>query len=248
MAKVLVEETNLENIADSIRAKNGTQETYLPSEMSTAIDNIPSGGKVALPSGIRFYGSLASDFSFIKHMDTSESTNMSGMFEGCSAMNVLDISELNTSKVTTMRAMFASINIGVLDFVNSIFDTSKVTDMASMFYGCSGLVTLDLSRFNTSRVTDISNMFSNCSSLVNLNVDSFNLGEINQIARANAFTNCPSLSNNSLNSILKAIITCTRFSTNKQLRRIGLSQAQAEICTTLSNWSDAQSAGWTTGY
>ena len=43
MAKVLVSESNLQNIAIAIRGKNGTQETYTPSEMSTAISNIPTG-------------------------------------------------------------------------------------------------------------------------------------------------------------------------------------------------------------
>lgn len=40
MANVLVEETNLTNIANSIRSKNGTTTTYKPSEMATAISNI----------------------------------------------------------------------------------------------------------------------------------------------------------------------------------------------------------------
>ena len=44
MTNVLIDETNLENIADSIRAKNGSSDTYTPAQMSTAIDNIPSGG------------------------------------------------------------------------------------------------------------------------------------------------------------------------------------------------------------
>ena len=36
--------------------------------------------------------------------------------------------------------------------------------------------------------------------------------------------------------------------TNMTLAEIGLSQAQAQICTTLSNWSVCQGVGWTTGY
>lgn len=44
MANVIVNDTNLTNIANAIRSKNGTQTTYLPSEMATAIANIPSGG------------------------------------------------------------------------------------------------------------------------------------------------------------------------------------------------------------
>lgn len=44
MAKVLVSDSNLQAIANAIRSKNGTQNTYTPSTMATAISNIPSGG------------------------------------------------------------------------------------------------------------------------------------------------------------------------------------------------------------
>lgn len=44
MANVLVEESSLSAIADSIRAKNGTATTYKPAEMSGAIDALPTGG------------------------------------------------------------------------------------------------------------------------------------------------------------------------------------------------------------
>lgn len=44
MANVFVDETSLQDIADAIRSKNGTQNTYKPSQMADAITNIPSGG------------------------------------------------------------------------------------------------------------------------------------------------------------------------------------------------------------
>ena len=46
MSKVLVNETSLSGIANSIRAKNGTTDTYKPSEMPAAIDAIQTGGTV----------------------------------------------------------------------------------------------------------------------------------------------------------------------------------------------------------
>ena len=46
MTNVLVNETSLQNIADSIRAKNGSSDTYTPAQMSGAIDNIPSGATI----------------------------------------------------------------------------------------------------------------------------------------------------------------------------------------------------------
>lgn len=43
MSNVLIEESTLQNIANSIRAKNGSTDTYKPSEMSGAISNIQTG-------------------------------------------------------------------------------------------------------------------------------------------------------------------------------------------------------------
>lgn len=45
MSKVLVNESSLTDIADAIREKNGTEETYKPSEMGDAVRAIESGGE-----------------------------------------------------------------------------------------------------------------------------------------------------------------------------------------------------------
>ena len=44
MANVLVQESSLEDIADAIRSKNGTQNTYKPAQMAAAIQAISGGG------------------------------------------------------------------------------------------------------------------------------------------------------------------------------------------------------------
>ena len=46
--------------------------------------------------------------------------------------------------------------------------TDNVTDMGSMFYGCSSLTSLDVSKFNTANVSDIYQMFYDCSSLATI--------------------------------------------------------------------------------
>lgn len=43
MSKKLYEETNIQDIADAIREKNGEETTYKVSEMAQAISDIPSG-------------------------------------------------------------------------------------------------------------------------------------------------------------------------------------------------------------
>ena len=44
MANVIINDTNLTNIANAIRGKNGTTATYKPSEMAAAITAISGGG------------------------------------------------------------------------------------------------------------------------------------------------------------------------------------------------------------
>ena len=96
----------------------------------------------------------------IQHLNTSNVTNMEYMFESCSSLTNIDLSNFDTSNVTNMQGMFMSCyNLKHLDINN--FDTSKVTDMSWMFFDCVGLTELDLSHFNTGCVTNMSNMFAN---------------------------------------------------------------------------------------
>lgn len=45
MSKVIITESHLEDIADAIRAKNGTQNTYTPGQMAIAISDISGSSK-----------------------------------------------------------------------------------------------------------------------------------------------------------------------------------------------------------
>ena len=70
-------------------------------------------------------------------------------------------------------------------------DTSNVTDMNSMFNGCSSLTTLDLSGLNTSKVTTMQEMFSGCTSLTSLNLSDLNMKKLQYVAHM--FYDCSSL-------------------------------------------------------
>ena len=96
--------------------------------------------------------------------DTSKATSMYGMFYGCSSLPSLDVSGFDTSNVTDMTGMFNRCSsLASLDV--SHFDTSKVAGMNAMFYGCSSLASLDVSHFDTSKATDMSYMFYGCTKL-----------------------------------------------------------------------------------
>ena len=47
-----------------------------------------------------------------------------------------------------------------------------------MFYQCSSLKKLDLSKFNTKNVGNMNYMFYNCSKLVSINLSKFNTSNI----------------------------------------------------------------------
>ena len=97
---------------------------------------------------------------------------------------------LNTSEVTDMGHMFfGCTRLTSLDV--SHFNTSKVTSMNYMFYQCAVLESLDLSSFNTANVTDMASMFLFCYALENLDLSSFNTANVTNMA--NMFTNCNNL-------------------------------------------------------
>ncbi len=113
----------------------------------------------------------------VSNFDTSEVTDMQGMFSTCISLTSLDLSNFDTSKVTTMNEMFyCCYDLTSLDVSN--FDTSEVTNMNEMFYFCKSLTSLDVSNFDTSEVTDMSGMFSTCSGLTSLDVSSFDTSKV----------------------------------------------------------------------
>ena len=96
----------------------------------------------------------------------------------------------DTSKITSMYQMFYGCS-SLVSLDLSGFDTSEVTDMSYMFYGCSSLESLDLSGFDTSNVTDMSCMFGDCSSLVSLDLSGFDTSNVTNMTCM--FCDCSSL-------------------------------------------------------
>ena len=97
------------------------------------------------------------EFVGLSNLDTSQVTNMSGMFDGC-GVKELDLSGWNTSNVTNMRYMFPQcLNLEKINVKN--WDTSNVEDMSGMFFTCPKLHKLDLSNFETPNLKKSSLMF-----------------------------------------------------------------------------------------
>ena len=102
------------------------------------------------------------------------------------------LENLDTSRVTNMYEMFWGCNdLTSLDV--SHFNTSQVTNMSEMFDGCHSLTSLDISHFDTSQVTDMGFMFSFCKNLTSLDVSHFDTSQVTDMMFM--FSDCHNLTN-----------------------------------------------------
>ena len=97
----------------------------------------------------------------------------------------------DTSKVTDMSSMFNDCN-GLTSLDLSNFNTSNVTNMRNMFNDCTNLTSLDVSNFNTSKVTDMSSMFDSCSNLTSLTLSGWDMSKVTDTT--DMFNGCGKLS------------------------------------------------------
>ena len=121
----------------------------------------------------------------------------------------------NTSKVTNMNSMF--VNCYSLTSLNlRRFNTSNVTSMEWMFMACSGLESLDLNGWNTSNVTNMGYMFSGCTSLTSLDLSGWDTSKVT--FSTSMFDGCP----NSLEIIMKGCSKETIDNIKAQLTKDGI--------------------------
>lgn len=158
-----------------------------PVSSQSLFSNYDNGGKI-------------SSFTFNNDCITSYVTNMALMFNYCSSITSIDMSNLDTSNVTNMGQMFEwcenlkTVNIGKTSATNMygmfsecshiekvILDTSSATDMEGMFSFCQFTESLDISGFDTSSATTMKKMFSHCSGLKSLDLSGFNTSNVTKM-------------------------------------------------------------------
>ena len=166
------------------------QERYMRKDVKTltfqsSLQNVPSSA---------WDVSEAGDGSVLAWMDNG---NLYVAADGAIAPN---------SNASYLLQYFA--NLKTIDFGNC-FDTSNVTDMHSMFAGCSSLTSLDLSGFDTSNVTYMSYMFQMCDNLSNVDLSSFSTSNVTNMR--STFESCGSLIRLDLTSFDTSKVTDMAF-------------------------------------
>ena len=101
---------------------------------------------------------------------------------------VFDPSFAQARPTTTAYWFYEMENLTTITGLNCL-NTSEVTNMLGMFWGCKYLTSLDLSSFNTANVTNMKNMFENCDELKTITVGSTWSTEA-VTSSTDMFTNC----------------------------------------------------------
>ena len=160
----------------------------------------------------------------LSNFDTSIVTSMWNMFWKCYSLSSLNLSNFNTSLVKNMNGMFQSCYF--LSSLNlSNFDTSLVTNMRYMFGNCSSFSLLNLSNFNTSLVKDMQYMFYNCSNLEYINLINFSEKSLTAVAYMFDF-------------VPDNIVVCINENSNKILSQIKNKNCYTIDCS--DNWKIKQ--------
>ena len=146
----------------------------------------------------------------IYNLDTSNVTNMRGMFYACNSLETVDFSNFNTSNVTDMSYMFGCYNDedlppGFTSLDLSSFDTSNVVAMEGMFNICGSLEEVDLSSFDTRNVKTMRNMFFYCCGLNSLDLSSFDTSNVEDMNTM--FAQCRNLDRFNLSSFNTSNVT-----------------------------------------
>ena len=107
----------------------------------------------------------------LRHLNTSEVTNMQSMFQDCQSLTTLDLSLLNTAKVENFDFMFSQcLELRSLDLRG--FDTRSAYSMERMFYRCEELTEVNLVSFITGNVRKMRQMFYGCKALKSIYIGS----------------------------------------------------------------------------
>ena len=132
--------------------------------------------EVKFGPNVRSLAYAFSGFTMLEYVnikDTSNITDMRGMFFGAMSFNQ-PISNWDTSNVTNMNFMFyfaKSFNQPIGNW-----DTSKVTDMSGMFDGAESF-NQPIGNWDTSKVTDINGMLAEAKSF-NQSIDNWHLSSV----------------------------------------------------------------------
>ena len=152
------------------------------SNLSAAIESVPSPNKVKVGGcGSNFINENCinenGEWENSSMIDFSECTSMNSMFMyGASRLKELDVSNWDTSKVTSFRYWFRYG--GNIERIIGKLDVSAATDMYEMMWGTQNLREIDVSDWKFNEAITYAPAFYECSRLTFLDVSKWDVSMI----------------------------------------------------------------------
>ena len=166
-------------------------EKILINKSSKFINKIKVESKDQLEAIIQKRYNNNNSFIDLTDIDISELDNLSSIFCGLK-LEVVDISDWDTSNVTAMAYMFSRCkNLKNIIGIENL-DVLKLKRANFMFDSCENLVELDLTNWNPISLENAWSMFYRCSNLkIIKNIENWQLPNINDVSYM--FYNCAKL-------------------------------------------------------
>ena len=141
--------TNLDSMYENAWVKNAF---YMPSKN---LDHVKTARNMFKNSQFKTM--------YFTDLKISGIEDMTSMFENCPRLYHLDMSEMSTGTLTSIKDIFKDSNALSKLILPKVFNTSKITDMSYLFADKSSLGELiGVERIDTSSAVNMSHMFDNC--------------------------------------------------------------------------------------
>ena len=241
MARVFVNDTTLTAIADAIREKNGSDDTYKPSQMADAVRGIQSGGSnFELANYLKNFPNAFKESVFpsdteinlflsqVKGVDTDSSTvSLAYMFTNSSGLKSVKIKTLDNGRAVNTFGMFQKCNnLVIADFSEFKYE---ILNSGNMFYECQNLETIlgELKIIETN-----THIFSNVKKLKEVRLAR------GMLRKSILFAGASLLSDESIQSIIDGLATVEESQTLTFHKDVKAKLTEAQISQiTSKNWT-----------
>lgn len=151
--------------------------------LTNYVDDVASAKKIKLAPGSSglFQGLSGLQSINLDNLDTSEVTNIGCMFMGDAALKSIDMSPFAGAKLKDINGLFQECS-SLTSVDLSMLDTSETSTMSSLLWQCSNLETVNLGDMQTNSVIDMSYAFCMCPKLQTLDLSSFDTSHVTNMA------------------------------------------------------------------
>lgn len=245
MARVFVNDSTLSDIADAIREKNGTEDTYKPSQMADAVRGIQSGGSDIDADGYyvaRYkYASICQhdgkrlEFPSKMRIFVSYLSSFTSLFADSKTLEEVEINHDGTINLTTIYRCFYAPNNNFTNLKKIVFnaDTSKVTNFSQAFshFDCSDGVEI-IGELDFSSATTAGQVFQSSRGLKEVRFAKETLSV------SISLQYCNNLSDESIQSIIDGLATVETSQTITFHADVKAKLTEEQIATiTSKNWT-----------